>query len=850
MTDPSPEATQITNLQQELALYKSKYYTLLNNVRESVAIYKPIKDGSDFQIIDLNPSACQTEHVSFEDVKGGSLIETFPGVEQFGLLEILKNVWKSGNAQKFPLRMYQDERIQGWRDNFIFKMPGNEIVAVYEDKTAEKQLIQDLEITKALLNQTLQQSPDGLIIADANSKKILFINQIAVSLLGIESISVVNLNEIEGFWDVFDKNRNPVAVNEYPLIKAINGQFTKPETLLIKRTSDSKEFWCEAKGYPIFDEKGIIFAGCFLFSDITERIYFRQQVKMLAKFPEENPFPVMRISMDGKVLFHNKASSPLLKKWNFDGEFLNSEEVINPLDAMKMDSKIVQLDVDVKALTFSVIFIPIPDSNMINIYAYDISEIKMLSKFPEQNPNPVIRLDRNGFVKYHNKASLPLLQFWGFRNHNIYADEILHELTKVHNTSEIGKVETQIGEKFYSIFLKSIENTDLINLYALDITEKVKTMQNFIKSQERYYNLFYNMLDGYAYHAIILNENGSPIDYEFIDINPAFTEMTGITREMAIGKKVTQIVPNIKDDTVDWIGTYGKVALSGKSITFENFSQGLNKHFAVSSYCPERGYFVTVFRDITEQKRLSKEIENLNQDLEVRIQQRTLKLEAVNRELETFSYSVSHDLRAPLRGIDGFSQAILEDYNNVLDETGQDYLRRIRSGVQRMGDLINDMLQLSRLTRMELHKASVNLSSIAQDIIDDLFTADPERQIIIKIQKNLTHYCDFQLIRSVLQNLLENAWKFTRNTLDPQIEFGKMLLDEQITFFVRDNGAGFDMSYYNKLFGTFQRLHSAHEFEGTGIGLATVQRIIHKHGGTIRAEGKVNEGATFYFTLN
>lgn len=849
MTNSSPEAKQIQNLQEELAIYKSKYYALLNNVRESVVVYESIKDGADFRITEFNPSACQTEQVSLEDVKGKNLTETFPGVEQFGLLEILKNVWESGNAQHFPLRMYQDDRIQGWRDNFIFKMPGDEIVAVYDDKTAEKQIIQELEFTKALFYQTLQQSPEGLVIADSNSSKILFVNNTAKSILGVEFAEVLDLNEIEGLWEVFDENRNFIPISEYPLVKAINGHFTASTILIIKRTSDGKEFWCEAKGYPIFNDKGEIFAGSFLFSDISERIKIQQRVKMLSNFPEENPSPVMRVSLDGRVLFYNKASSPLLKKWKFDDGIIYSPEVIKILEVMKVDLKICQIDVEVDATTFSVILTPILDSNTVNIYAHDISKIKMLSKFPEQNPNPVLRSNHVGEIKYYNEASLPLLQFWDFRNNHINSDEMLQLLTNIHNTSQIVQIEEQIGDKMFSVSLKNIKNTDLINIYALNITDRVKYMHDLVLSKERYYNLFHNMMDGYAFHKIILDEQGIPIDYEYVDINPAFTEMTGMTREISIGKKITQILPSIKDDPADWIGRYGRVALEGESIVFDNFSEVLNKHFAVSSYCPEKGFFVTVFRDITEQIRLNIEINDLNQDLESRIKKRTMKLEAVNKELEAFSYSVSHDLRAPLRGIDGFSQAILEDYEEVLDETGKDYLRRVRSGVQRMGDLINDMLQLSRLSRTELHKTSVDLSAIAQNIVDDLLIGSPERQIDIKIEKALVARCDLQLIRSLLQNLLENAWKFTQKVSTPQIEFGKMMLDDEMTFFIRDNGAGFDMKYYNKLFGTFQRLHSVHEFEGTGIGLATVQRIIHKHGGLISAEGKVNGGATFYFTL-
>lgn len=357
----------------------------------------------------------------------------------------------------------------------------------------------------------------------------------------------------------------------------------------------------------------------------------------------------------------------------------------------------------------------------------------------------------------------------------------------------------------------------------------------------------------------------------YVVINSAGATVVGKTVEEIIGKDDTELFPHraalkiVEDDrrliTSEINQTYeDTLPLMGELRTF----------FSAKTVCRnEQGKaigIVGIARDITERKRAEQQIQELNQDLEYRVQERTAQLKSANEELEAFAYSVSHDLRAPLRSIDGFSAALLERYAEQLDVKGNHYLERVRASTQRMGQLIDDLLNLSRVTRTSLQRETVDLSVMVVAITADLQQRQPERQVEYTVAPKVVVQGDVRLLQIVLENLLSNAWKFTLNKLHPQIEFGthrsadqqrsggcdeqaQLQPDATTVYFVRDNGAGFSMAYAHKLFGAFQRLHAEDEFPGTGIGLATVKRIIHLHGGQVWAEGLPGQGATFYFSL-
>ena len=378
-----------------------------------------------------------------------------------------------------------------------------------------------------------------------------------------------------------------------------------------------------------------------------------------------------------------------------------------------------------------------------------------------------------------------------------------------------------------------------------DLSERVAAEQAIRASEQRYRTMFESAPEG----VWIIGA-----DARTLEVNQHLCDLLGYAREDLLGKEPTdftdventRIFEEQKNRRETTHRRNYEIALRHRD------GRNIPVQFSATNLCNDDGTLMAVLAfvsDITERKMHESERQRLQEELEQRVIERTRALQAANRELEAFSYSVSHDLRTPLRAINGFSHALTEEYGHLLDENGMNYLARVRAGSEKMGELIDNLIELSQLSRREMDIAPVDLSAIAHEVVAELRDGEPSRQVEWSIAPALQANGDAVLLRVVLMNLLGNAWKYTARQDATHIEFGLTENQGRRTFFVRDNGAGFDMAHVGKLFGAFQRLHSPTEYSGNGIGLATVARIIHRHGGEVWAEGKPGEGATFYFTL-
>lgn len=383
----------------------------------------------------------------------------------------------------------------------------------------------------------------------------------------------------------------------------------------------------------------------------------------------------------------------------------------------------------------------------------------------------------------------------------------------------------------------------LVSFLFIDDENRLASRRKLEESEARYKLLFQN------HHSIMLVID--PRSGEFVDINPAAASYYGWSREELLTMKVWDINTAEKARTTAAM----QEALTRKESIFNvqhRLKSGEIRDVEVYSgpieYFGKKMLF-SVIHDTTDRIKAENEVRELNQTLEQRVARRTRDLEEANKDLESFAYSVSHDLRAPLRAIEGFSSLLSEESAGKLGENSLHYVDRINKNVKKMSLLIDDLLRLSRISRQAMKNSTVDLSSLAGEIVEDLKSQQPDRKVDVFIQDGLSALCDRALIQQVLFNLLSNAWKFTASAVEPAIRFDVSEAGPEKIFSIADNGIGFDMAYADKLFGPFQRLHTEKEYAGSGIGLSIVRRIIARHGGRIWTHAEPDKGATFYFTL-
>jgi PAS domain S-box-containing protein len=1002
--------------EQALQESETRLHELFNNMGSGVVIYEARDEGEDFVILDLNRAGERISQVERDEVAGRSVLEVFPAVKAFGLFDVLQQVWRTGESQRHPAARYQDERISHWSENYVYRLPSGEIVTVYDDVTEQKRAEEALRESEEKYRTLFKTMVQGVVYQNADGY-IFSANPAAERILGLTLDQMQGRTSMDPCWRAIHEDGSGFPGDTHPaMVAMVTGKKIRGVVMGVFNPDLKDYTWININAVPQFrpgqTEPYQVYT---IFEDITERKQaeeaLRESEERFRTITESSADAIFITDQRGNYVYVNRAASDLL---GYSVDELTQMSIADISAQKQTEEALKQLQ---RLLEEGSLF----------------REIDLVRK-----DGSVVRTDLNAVV-------LP--------NGMVYGS-------------------------------------------CRDITKRKEMEDALRQSEERYRLLFENMLNGFALHELVLDKKGRPVDYVFLEVNGFFEQITGLQRKDLIGRRVTKVLPGIENDPADWIGCYGKVALGGEGIRFEQYSQPLQRWYSVSAFSPCKNQFATVFADITERKRMEEQmkralrhqavvnqlalalgaasdlstifrtihdrvhdlmnckvfiislydreadlmqavyvathgkerdvadfppiplkegydiqsrvvhtgepiyipdhhqamdttgtrytideednvalgalptdedstrsvlyvpmkiegqtvgvlqaqshrldaydeedktllaalanvvaiavqnarlVESLRQsnleleaqraNLEELVVQRTAELGAqmseteelnralanlledvqvsnrnlewttqrlkqANEELESFSYSVSHDLRAPLRAIDGFSRILQDEYAPTLSSEVQRYLGIVRSNAQQMDNLIDDLLAFSRLSRTPLNTQSVSPADLVHQVMEELAHEYEGRRVEINIAELPTCQADPALLRQVCVNLLSNAIKYTRERETARIEVGTVGIEDfrsqmadlegdqseisdlqSAIYFVRDNGVGFDMRYADKLFGVFQRLHRPEEYEGTGVGLAIVQRIIRRHGGRVWAKAEVNRGATFYFTI-
>jgi len=471
-----------------------------------------------------------------------------------------------------------------------------------------------------------------------------------------------------------------------------------------------------------------------------------------------------------------------------------------------------------------------------NTVVFAVAPSRRQAALPQRGLHPFLRLDRHGRIQWANNAAQELIEYAGTSGIEARLATAVPAAIRQGQWS----VDLSLGPRLFEFIITDPDGESL-HAYGHEVSE-----HRFMAASLRASEARLRALIEAAPDAILISTRLGRIEY----VNPQAEAMFGFERGELLGHDIQTLIPDwfTSSHVLRLLGdgqaparTVGEELLSGQRRDGTRFPLEVSASPLVQD---GKQYLTSIVRDVTERERAARQIRNLNEHLARHVEQLT----NLNRELEAFSYSVSHDLRGPLRSIDGFSAILTEEYAECLDEQGQDFLHRIRAATTRMSELIDGLLRLSRITRAELVREDVDLSALVQGLAEGLQHADPGRVVEFSIEPGVHADADGALLTALLENLLGNAWKFTAGRSPAHIGFGCEQSEGRTVYVVHDDGAGFDMQYAGKLFRPFERLHGR-EYPGTGIGLATVQRIVQRHGGEVWAESREGEGARFYFTL-
>ncbi len=885
------EITERERAEEALREAERRYRAILDNRLQMIYVSNEqgiFLDANDYALERLGYTRDDLGKVSFQDIIHA---DDFPKA-----LESTLDIWAKGfQEHSIELRLITKSGEIVYVDTFGMPLERGddhyiELGIAYDitdRKRAEEALCESEENYRTLFESTVE----GIIVVDARTLKTIFGNRRGAKIFGFDPM----LHDGVGL-DILDfVHPEDKAVVIRGFAEDLYQQERRQRYEVRAKTQDGREIWVSGLATRI-EFQGRL-AVLISFTDITDR----KQMEGELQQREQDYLALLESTFEGivvvdaetlKVVYGNRRAStmfgfdPILK----DGVGANILDFVHPEDKgvvikgftedLYQEERRQTYEVRAKTRDGREIWITALGTKTefqgrlaVLLSTIDVTERKRAEEAlreSEEKFRHLVEEMNDGYcvlqgstVVFANARSAEMCGYIpdevvGKTVRDLLPPEIVSELAGMRAKRQLGDT---VPEQYETTLVSKDGTTHPVELgtrvtdYAgkpalsvviRDITERKQAEEALRYSEQHFRALIENAQDA----IVILNGDGT-IRYE----SPSMERMMGRKAKSRIGKDPSEFAH--PDDILNVVQAFSLLLENqtanmhtelrlrhedGSWRTFEVVGNNLLDNPAVAG-------IVLNLRDITERKQAEEEIRSLNEELEQRVIERTTQLQAVNKELEAFAYSVSHDLRAPLRSIDGFSQVLLEDYAGRLDEEGKDYLQRVRSGSQRMAELIDDILSLSRVTRGEMQREMVDLSTLAQTIATELQQSQPERQVEFIITPGLVTQGDAHLLWAALENLLGNAWKFTRGQPRARIEFSSAETDGQSAYFVRDNGVGFDMAYADKLFGAFQRLHSPSEFEGTGIGLATVQRIIHRHGGNIWAESAVDQGATFYFTL-
>ncbi|PLX19156.1 MAG: hypothetical protein C0601_02540 [Candidatus Muiribacterium halophilum] len=605
-----------------------------------------------------------------------------------------------------------------------------------------------------------------------------------------------------------------------------------------------------------------------LYHDITDKVNFEKDIIGISRFTSENPNPVLRIRSDGMVLYMNPASKKIAQIYSLEIDKYARQDIIGMVNSAFINGeKIVQI-IEHDRNYYRFTFIPSVEEGYVNIFITDITELKSAEQYALDNERRVKAISEASFetllihengkiIEINNQVEM----MFGYKSEDVIGTNAIKLITEELRDEVREKIKNNKEELYESIGIKKDGTRFYIRIHGKPYIYKGKNvravaiddiddMKRFEISNEQSLKKFRDIIDmsPLGIFTFELNDQGILI---FTEENKAAKEMTGIDRSSDYGKSFEEVFPYMKDSDLGKI--FKAVAELGRSYKIGKYEYNtpvVNAVYEIAVFQTEPGKIAVQMMDITQGQRYREKIENLNVELENKVSERTKQLELINSELENFSNMVSHDLKSPLNIISGYADMLELELGDKINEKEKNYIDKIHNGISRMGELIHDILRFSRINQENLNKVDFDLSSLVKGVFNSLLKEEDIKRYRLVIRKDFKVHADKELIIIVLENILGNAIKYSSKTKEPVVEFGQEKIKDKEYFYVKDNGVGFPPDMAETIFEPLKRAHKDSDFSGTGIGLATVKRVIGKHGGEVFAESDGKNGAKFYFRFD